>query len=757
MRIRIIIFFLFLLSNIQLVGRHIVGGDVTCTVTRVDIDNNTITYLVSINVYRDCFQQGISMPTTFDDAASVGIHRQNGNAWDFVDQLFVDPRFSTGVAVPVNGGPCIEVPPGLCVDRNEYNFEITLPVSDQSYLVSYQRCCRNETINNIIDPGGTGIAYTYEITAFAQEEAIAGTANNSPEFTNFPPILICSGQPFVFDHSATDADGDQLVYEFCSPVTAGGQNTMNPTLCSGTTPSPRDCRPPFDLVSYRLPTYSPRNPIPGDPDFTLDPNTGRLQGTPLTTGQFVVGICVKEFRNGKLIGTVNRDIQLNVTLCENTVFAAIQSDTAITAQEFVLNSCGENTVDFINESFNEAFILGYNWAFDIDGELRTATTRDASFTFPDTGRYSGVMVVNPGTECSDTAFINVNILPDLDADFFFEYDTCIAGPVIFDASPSQTEGDFFVGWDWDFGDENGGSVERVQHMYDVPGMRNISLQVTDNNGCQDTETKVINWSPVPQLIVVEPSTFIGCLPANVRFNNLTTPIDTNYFIEWDFGDGNFSNDISPVHAYETEGLYSVAVEIESPFGCGISRTFPSWIRVEEKPTAAFSYNPQFPNVFNPSVQFTDESIEAISWQWNFNNESSAFDPNPNYTFQDTGIHFVDLVVTHISGCTDTFTQIIDIRPESRFFMPNAFTPNADAVNDKFLGTGYIEGISDFNMTIWSRWGEKVFETDDPTSGWNGRKNNTGNELPNDVYVYLVTYKDPRNQEQKLKGFATLVR
>ena len=755
LRIKILFILSFILMCMVAHARHIVGGDIEVQAFNIDGDN-FITYNVTLNMYRDCFQGGISNPTGFGDSmqnqeATIGIYRRVNGSWQFFRTIVVEREFRNGQAIEPENANCIEIPPGLCVDRNEYNFSIDLEIYNDSYLITYQRCCRNETITNIIEPGDQGIAYTYEITAAAQ-----AVVNSSAQFKNFPPILICANRPFFFDHGATDTDGDELVYEFCNPLTAGGPDIFNSTACDGTTPSPSNCLPPFDRVVFRRPNFTSDNPLPGTVDFTINSETGLITGTPSVTGQYVLGICVKEFRDGILISTLQRDIQFNVTNC-NFARAEIEFDSLAGPDRFVRVSCGDTRVEFVNDSPPEFVDAGYYWEFDLGNEIRSFSDRDVAVTFPGIGTYEGIMVVNPGTDCSDTAQIFTNIKPEINADFTFLYDSCIAGPVAFDASPSTTGADFFESFTWDFGDSNGSSSESPIHQYQDPGKQNVNLTIRDNNRCEDSVTKVIDWSPVPQLIVVEPSTFRGCLPASVFFDNLTTPINEDYDITWDFGDGNTSNDISPTHIYENEGVYSVSVRIVSPLNCEIERNFNSWIRVEEKPTAAFSFTPPFPNAFNRTVQFSDESIDAIAWQWNFSDEGSAFEPDPNYTFPDTGFQTIELVVRHVSGCTDTATQIIDIRPESTFFMPNAFTPNTDATNDVFKGIGFTEGISNFNMSIWSRWGEQVFSTDDPLEGWNGRMDNTGQELPNGVYVYLVTYDDPRRRPQKLKGFATLIR
>jgi gliding motility-associated-like protein len=128
-----------------------------------------------------------------------------------------------------------------------------------------------------------------------------------------------------------------------------------------------------------------------------------------------------------------------------------------------------------------------------------------------------------------------------------------------------------------------------------------------------------------------------------------------------------------------------------------------------------------------------------------------------HTYRDTGLYAVVQIVTHPSGCKDTLIQYIDIKPEVRYFLPNAFTPNGDSVNDGFKGEGIMDGATNFRMSIWNRWGELVFETTNPDQSWNGRKGNNGPEAPAGVYLVLVSYDEPRGSRIEIKGYATLIK
>jgi gliding motility-associated-like protein len=728
------------LGMFPLSAKHIIGGEVTY------VCNGNGTYTFTMDIYRDCGSDG----APFDEPAIVTVYRGSSN-FVLIDNLEV-PLLSSGV-IPATLGPCMEPIP-VCVERGTYQFIVSASGSNQDFHIVYQRCCRNNTINNIVLPEESGATYTIALTA----EAIA-LCNDSPTFNDFPPIIICAGEDINFDHSASDADGDQLVYTFCNPLLGGGtkgtpEDPGDPAACDGVAPNP-GCPPPFDLVEFIAPTYSALNPMGGSPQITINPFTGLISGVPDILGQFVVGVCVEEYRNGQLLSVVSRDFQFNVTSCTPLVDAIIEADEIISENEFVILSCGENTVSFNNLSVQQQNIDTYEWSFQLPSGPIAPTVWEPVVEFPGIGVYNGTLYLNPGEPCADTAFIEVNILPGLNADFSFVYDTCVSAPVVF-TDLSVTASGTMTNWDWDFGDDSTSTETNPEHLYMVPGDLPVTLVVTDINGCIDTAVQTINYFPVPALVVIQPTSFFGCEPLEVIFNNLSFPIDDTYDVIWDFGDGTTENAVSPVHVYE-EGIYSVSVDITSPIGCQTDASWDNWVTVLGSPIAGFDYTPKALNNFENTATFTDESQEAIKWKWIFDEHGTSDLQNPVFTFPDTGAQIVYQIVFHESGCTDTAMVRLDIVPEIRYYMPNAFTPNFDATNDLFMGKGLFEGMTNFNMTIWNRWGEKIYESTDPYAGWNGRKNNVGQVVQQGVYIYLVSFKGPRGEPYQLKGFATLLR
>lgn len=744
-----------LLAAVPSRAAHIIGGDITYEC------NGNGNYTFTLKLYRDCFGGG----APFDSApgapfaGTVSIYRGDSNVpltFNGQNHVALAPPI-INVVPPTLSNPCLDPPNNVCVEEGVYIFTVNLPSSTDSYHIVYQRCCRNGTITNISSPGETGETFYIELTPAAQTNC-----NNSPVFNEFPPIVICAGEPIDFDHSATDADGDVLVYELCPPFTGGGNDTNNAEALFGVAPNP-DQAPPYTTVNF-VPPFSFASPLLASPALTINANTGYMNGVPSSLGQFVVGVCVSEFRNGQLLSKVFRDFQFNVVACEFNVRADIAEDDTITLQGqqyYVVNACGINNVQFTNQSTEVSNINSVLWEFDIAGTTETSTQWSPTFNFPATGTYYGQLYLNPDItagECADTALIEVNVFPGITADFEFDYDTCVAGPVVFtDLSSSGAGPNSIVSWDWSFGDGSISSAQNPVHTYQEPGAMDVQLLIRDINNCTGLKNRVVSYFPVPQLLVVAPSEFIGCQPADIFFNNLSTPVDENYDVFWEFGDGGTSTAISPFYTYEDLGTFTVSLSITSPLGCEIDTVWEDLITVLPSPIADFSYSPDQPSNLLPTVSFFDQSFEPIAWKWSFGNVGASLQQNPEFTFPDTGMQQVQLVVFHESGCTDTTIQFLDVIPEVRYFLPNAFTPNGDGFNDGFRGNGVMEGATDFNLSIWNRYGEKLFETDDPFESWNGRKDNSGKLSPQGVYIVVVTYIEPRGAKRELRGYATLVK
>jgi len=735
-------------------ARHIIGGEFYYEALGAG------SYEFTLIVYRDCASGGAlfdSQITPFG-AATIGtvtIYRSDQDQ-PFRRIELDEPVIELIDIVPDN--PCLVAPASLCVERGIYTFRTELPLSQQTYTISYQRCCRNNTINNIRNPEGSGATYTIELSALAQQRE-----NASIQFSDFPPVVICINEPLNFDHSAFDPDGrpgTRIEYEFCAPSLGGGLagsngNPGRATDPNGVAPDP-DLPPPYNEVQFVGGGFTAETPLGGSPVVSIDPQTGIISGTPEDLGQFVVGVCATEFdSDGNVLSRIRRDFQFNVVECDAAVTSGLEADSIDEMGNFVINACGRSQVRFFDASFQRDFVETYEWTFQVeDGEDIVSTERNPVIDFPELATYPGQLVVNKGSVCSDTANIVVNIYGKIQNDFSFSYDTCTAGPVLFSGT-SQTENGEIEKRNWLISGEGESSGQSFEFEFMTPGNKEVVFEVEDSVGCLARTVKTIPYYPIPNEIIVERETNGECQPVIVQFINRSFPLDETYDIRWDFGDGGSSTSISPTYIYESAGTYTVGLEIESPIGCSYKGELDGKILVLESPTADFTYSPRSFDQLNSTANFRDLSQLAEQWEWSFGGFGRSIIQNPSFTFPDTGKVRVDLTVVHNNGCRDTASQILDIIPKPLFFLPNAFRPAGQ--NTIYRGTGALPYISQFEMQIFDRWGAEVFSSQDPEVGWNGRRNNSGNMMPAGVYICYVSFVGPRGNAYQLKEFATLIR
>ena len=291
---RLLVLTLLAGAALPLSGRHLVGGDLTYRCLGINAQG-LYDYEISINLYRDCVPNNqFATNTPFDNNIVLYFFSAADNS--VVGQVLISRGDSVLLPLTV-ADTCVPPPTGLCYLTTTYRTRVLVPANPAGYYISWGRCCRNETIVNINSPGGTGMA----ITGFIPNTALC---NNSPTFNNLLPAFICVNDDFEFDHSATDTDGDSLVYLLTAPFGAGSQNDFVPI------PTP----PPYGQVSFRAP-FTTNNPMGGNPALALNPQTGLLTVRPTQLGQYVFSISVLEYRNGTLISEVKRDIQVNVIDC----------------------------------------------------------------------------------------------------------------------------------------------------------------------------------------------------------------------------------------------------------------------------------------------------------------------------------------------------------------------------------------------------------------------------------------------------------
>lgn len=730
-------------------AKHIVGGEITYECLG-DGAAGQRRYRITVNIYRDCNGGGAA----FDGALE--------SFTDFEMSIYRGSTFVRGVGIPRSGlrvttldpesaNPCFVFRPGICVEKGTYVTEISLPISTETYTVSYQRCCRNETISNIVRPGDAGVTYLVEITPEAQE-----TCNSTPAFNQFPPLVICADSELEFDASASDAQGDRLVYSLCEPYYGGGTEGLrggNANSFNGLAPQP-ESPPPYTPVVFR-PEFTPQSPLDGT--ISLDPETGFLRVNPMTLGQYVVCVSVEEWRDGRKIGEVRRDFQFNVIACDPRVEARVAA--VVDAKAFVpdtIQVCGALDLALADRSLGQEFIQEIEWTIPgtTNGTL-VSGERLLQLGFEEYGRYPAQLVVNPGLVCADTADFTIVLVPPAISSFEFAYDTCVVGPVDFVSTSRSLGGLTINSYVWEFGDGTSSDEADPSHLYRTAGRKLVKHTITDDAGCVKDTSGIIDYFPLPLELPIDLIAEAPCAPASVPFRFGTELITDEYDILWDFGDGTTSTEVAPDHYYERPGIYNIAVSIVSPIGCSQDTQLVNTLAVLESPLAGFEMAPDDVDTRDAEVFFTDRSLEAVSWQWAFDSLGSSREINPSFVFPDSGAYEIELIVSHLSGCLDTAVQQLRISPFQSLYLPNALIPNSDGLNERFRPTGYLRYVTEFDLQIFNRWGERIYRTGNPEAGWDGTNERNGELATPGVYLYVITHSGITGP-QRLEGTVTVV-
>ena len=512
---------------------HIVGGEMTYKCLGPGTSGN-LRYEITLDIYQDCLN-GSPQAIQEDDPAYFTVYTGQNTLVYYDD----DARSSTTIKVPANfSNNCINNPPVTCLQKTTFKRVYNLPVNSSGYYVVYQRCCRNDDINNLRNPGEVGATYYCVIPP-----ASGSDCNNSAVFRNYPPQIICINNPLVYDHSATDPDGDSLSYELCETYAGGSIDSVKPLIAS-----PR----PFPNVVYNNP-YSVQNPMQGNPMIQVDADSGLLTGTPNQLGRFVVTVCCNEWRNGVMINTVKPEFQFVVTNCSKAVVANIPqySDEFNT---YIVN-CKDFTVKFDNISSGG---FNYHWDFGVEGAIDdTSSEFSPTYTYPDTGTYVVKLVVNKGSTCPDSIERYVKVYPKFSSNYYFGGKLCPNTPLQFtDSSAGSMFGP--NAWSWDFGDGFTSTERDPLHNYLIGGDYYVKLISKNDKGCSDTSRRKVS---IEKFVPFAGNDTIIVKGVSMQFNALGGGEYT-----WTPGTNLSSTNVgNPIGTYPDVGTFSYNVHIKSPF------------------------------------------------------------------------------------------------------------------------------------------------------------------------------------------------
>jgi gliding motility-associated-like protein len=592
--------------SIRVKGDHIAGGDMYYTC--VPNQNGTFTYNVTFKLFIRCWSTtDIKNPTT------VSVFEKGTNRR--ISDISVKISSIENLQL-ANTDPCISNPPDVCFKVAYYNFTLTLPASDSGYILATEA---NNRINGFANvKGGPGATYT------AQIPASPAAQNNSAKFSGNDLVIVCANNKFSYDFGAQDPDGDQLRYSFCTAYDSwSGGNEDVPVH-----------QPPFIPVNY---TNGFNAASPMGNTVNINEETGVISGIAPAVGFYLIAVCVQEIRNGVVIATQYKDIQLHVAAC------IVASATLLPQYVLCKNSRAIHLTNLTpSPVINE-------WAWELSNSsgsvIYTSSKESIDYNFPDTGRYKIKLIINQGEKCEDSAFSFARVYPGLTADFNYS-GTCFTKPFTF-IDKTTTAGGTVAEWHWIFGPGDTSNVENPKYTYFSPGVNNVQLIATNSWGCKDT--------------VVKPVTILDAEPIKTGFTDtLICKGDSLKLYAEGKGIFNWSPDIymdnsaTPTPVVNPPSTITYKVNIDNN-GCTNSDSI--LVRVADNIDLKMMNDTAVCS--GDTIRLTTNS-NALSYSWNPATQCiDAHAQNPLVVTNNTTTYSV---IARIGGCLDTAAMVVKAIP-----------------------------------------------------------------------------------------------
>lgn len=302
-------------------------------------------------------------------------------------------------------------------------------------------------------------------------------------------------------------------------------------------------------------------------------------------------------------------------------------------------------------------IVSWNWDFDNNALFNDGTGQNVSHDFQNSGTYTAGLQVTSDMGCVSQVYNTITVNPLPNATFTFA-NVCIGDQTQFTASANVTSGSV-TGYSWDFdndGQFDDGTGAQISFQFLDAGTHQVNLQVTTDEGCTSETTSFVTIAPLPVIIF---NVNGQCEGTPVQFINQSSNQVGTITYDWDFGDGQSSNVVSPSHVYASEGIYTVELTGTSSYGCVNSGS--QSIEIFPGASASFTFNEVCTGFITDFVNTsTADGSNIENYLWTFGDNNASVAQNPSHQYGYAGLYPVTLVVYTTEGCRDTATADVNV-------------------------------------------------------------------------------------------------
>jgi gliding motility-associated-like protein len=788
---KLITILLGVLLSLPTWATHIVGGGFDVQY----IGNSQ--YEVTLVVYRDC-ENG---QAPFNDPLTIGIFDKETHQLkqSVLMNKMLEERINPTLA------QCATKVPG-CTEKAVYTRKIaltpTLFNNLEGYYLSWERCCRNHIIQNIIRPEDASMAFYAEIPSPSH------FINSTPKLTVNPFTVLCLNNLFTYNYTFSDADNDSLVYELITSI--------NGTL-DRFDPNDGNSRPKLNAGPYRTiswgPGYSTDVSIKGNPPLSINSQTGQITVNPSEVGVFAAAFKISEYRNGVLLGFVHLELQFTVVDCisnrfptitlyqpqlittdniyvripDSITFKVLVSDDDDLDTVTIESDLSDEPADKVVMTFNQqqrTAEINWNWKTYCDlhntpPKKIVVTAKDKGCPIPKTSQRVFYVNVLPMPNLPQTDILCLEFLDNqtivrygdsaLHAKYFKQYNLYradgddnyriidsinqrINNRYLDVSTPNynQINYKYFIKIENECGFEglSSDTLGSFEQLKVIPDRQYLYNATVTNNKWID-----VTWNQTKENDFARYFLYKGKMGDELSaYENIKT-----YHIKTDT---NFTDHDVDVHA-ESYCYYVIMLDTCGNYGPTGQPFCTTLLTGTSEPfTHHLSWNP-----FVPPTDEAPFSYELYRYpvstplnRYFVANSRKPIGTDDKLDIDDGRYEYEVDVVHQPYGWDNTFVVSKSNREmlyqKPKIYVPNAFTPNSDAIND--VWNVHDVFVRYFHLKVYNRWGQLVFQTEDKNQKWDGRDLN-GGHVPDDVYVYLITYDGWDNETHYQTGNVTLFR
>jgi len=455
--------------------------------------------------------------------------------------------------------------------------------------------------------------------------------------------------------------------------------------------------------------------------------------------------------NGSTAQTISVDLEGTYSVTVSNALGCTDTETVNISVDYLNLVASSDKVICIGGTAELAAALSSGGIAPFNYYWSTGETTSNISVSPTTETTYSVYLIDAFGCQSNSENITVTISPDVNFNIYANKDSiCPGDPVLISANPTSGVPPYSIT------DSQGNLVSLNNTVYPYQ-QETYTYTVTDACGSTATDMVTINTFLVPPLNI-QADVLYGCEPLAVNF--IVPESNDDYIYSWSFSNNNNSeaaNGASTYHIFENYGIYDVMVSAISNKGCKNSLVISNLINVYRKPEAHFLANPQTVSIINPEINFLNLSQWADYYLWSFGDGDSSNITNPNHSYNDIDSYTVKLLASTLEGCIDTVFQQITVEIEPTIYVPTAFSPDNDGINDFFEIKANGMDLDNFNVKVYDRWGEIIFESSDLYKSWNGKAKNNLKFVKIGSYTWLVTVKDANGIELQKSGTVTVIR